>query len=188
MKLKRDKYLTTDEFKRLLYSARTRPHMHAARDHAMLAVGGLAGLRAVELVGIRVGDLDRIEERPAVVGVWTAKKRGSKYEDVAVPATAALALLKYVRSLPAAERRPWSRVFPMTTRQANRIFRLYARKAGLSSKYTVHALRHFRGVQLYAETHDIVLVKEALRHDDIRSTQVYVHTVDHAQKVGAIDI
>jgi len=189
VKLERDKYLVEDEYKRILYAARTRPHVHAARDFAMLAAGGLCGLRVSELIGLRPGDLSRVEERPAVIGVWTAKQRGGRrYDEVATPATAALALVKYLRTLRGDAREPWSRLFPLTARQANRLFKRYALLAGLSANYSIHALRHFRGVQLYSETHDINLVREALRHEDIRSTMIYVHTVDHAEKAGAIDV
>lgn len=188
MKLKRDKYLVEEEYKALLGAARLRRHKHAVRDYAMLAVGGLAGLRAKEIAGLRHGDLGRIEERPAFLCVTRAKKRKFVQEDVALPVHAALALLKYVRTLPQTERQPWLRVFPLSTRQIGRLFKTYARRARLNPNYSAHALRHYRGVSLYESTKDINLVKESLGHSDIRYTQVYIHTVEQATRAAAVDV
>ena len=74
------------------------------------------------------------------------------------------------------------RIFRLTTRQAGRLFKLYARLAKLSPRYSVHALRHFCGLKLYAETRDIAYVQRVLRHRDIRSTMIYVHLVEFYEK------
>ena len=188
MKLERDKYLVEDEFKRLIYAARTRPHVNSERDYAMLATTGLCGLRDVELIGVRHADLARLNEKPSVVRVRTAKRRKVQYDDVAVPPTAVNAIVVYLKTLGPADRRPFDRVFPVSTRQAGRIFKQYAKIAGLNPKYSIHALRHYRGVSLYMAHHDIVLVKEALRHASLASTQIYVHTVDQIEKASAVDV
>lgn len=186
MKLKREKYLLEDEFKRLLYAARTRPHKNARRDLAMLAVGGLCGLRAIEIIGIRHGDLDRLDEK--VLRVRTAKRRKVQYDDVAAPPNVVTVLTQYVRSLPAGQRNPWDRVFDVTTRQAGRAFKIYARIAGLNHRYSIHALRHFRGMQAYEKEKDINFAKETLRHASLASTQTYMHTVDMLKKGSALDV
>lgn len=46
--------------------------------------------------------------------------------------------------------------------------------AAVGVKCGLHQLRHLFGTQLYANTHDVYAVKRALRHDSIRSTEVYV--------------
>lgn len=186
MKLKRDKYLLEEEFKRLLYAARTRPHKNAKRDLALLTTGGLCGLRAIEVIGIRHGDLDRLDEK--VLRVRTAKRRKVQYDDVAAPPNVVAVLTQYVRSLPASRRNPWDRVFPLTTRQAGRVFKIHARLAGLNSRYSIHSLRHFRGIMAYTKEKDINFAKESLRHASLASTQTYVHTVDMLQKGAALDV
>ncbi len=186
MKLKREKYLLEDEYKRLLYAARTRPHKNAKRDLALLATGGLGGLRAIEIVGFRHGDTDRLDEK--VLRVRTAKRRKVQYDDVAAPPNLVAVLKAYIRSLPAAQRQPWERVFPLTTRQAGRIFKIHARIAGLNPRYSIHSLRHFRGIMAYQKEKDINFAKESLRHASLASTQTYVHTVDMLQKGAALDV
>lgn len=187
-KLTRDKYLVDEEFKKLLYAARTRPHVHAQRDYTALVTCGLTGVRAKELAHLRIEDLSRIEERPAVLRVTRAKKRRFVQEDVGLPVTAALALQKYVRLLPPEERQPWSRVFPLTTRQLGRLFKVYSGLAGLNPRYSIHALRHYRGLKLYAETKDVLLVKESLGHSKLETTMIYVHVVDQFERAASVDI
>ncbi len=63
----------------------------------------------------------------------------------------------------------------------NRIFNTYAQLAGLSGKLSFHTLRHYRGVKLYSLGKDLVLVKDGLRHKDIKSSQVYAG-LDQEQK------
>lgn len=46
--------------------------------------------------------------------------------------------------------------------------------AGVGVKCGLHQLRHLFATRLYAQTHDVYAVKRALRHDSIRSTEVYV--------------
>lgn len=187
-KLTRDKYLVEEEFKRLLYAARTRPHVHAQRDYTALATCGLTGVRAKELAHLRIEDLSRIEERPAVLRVTRAKKRRFVQEDVGLPVTAALALQKYVRLLSPEERQPWCRVFPLTTRQLGRLFKVYSGLAGLNPRYSIHALRHYRGLKLYAETKDVLLVKESLGHSKLETTMIYVHVVDQFERAASVDV
>lgn len=188
MKLTRDKYLVPDEFKRLLYAARTRPHVNSVRDFALLATGGLVGCRVSELTGVRIADL-MLSSDPPFIRVRRRKKRQrAPVDDVVVPATAARAIAAYLRVLPEAERLPHCRLFPLTTRQANRVFKHYCGLAGLSAEYSIHALRHYRGLTLWEETRDVELVREALGHTNIASTQVYIHTMDHMKRTAAVDV
>lgn len=46
--------------------------------------------------------------------------------------------------------------------------------AGVGVPCGLHQLRHLFGTELYRQTHDIYAVKRALRHDSIRSTEIYV--------------
>lgn len=191
MKLNREKYITQEEFLRILYALKTRPHKHAIRDRAMLVTCALLGLRVKELISIRFADL-RLSEDPPLVEVLTAKQREAKrrliFDDVAVPGTALQALQKFVASVPKQDRLAWARLFPMTTRQAARIFKRYAKIANLNPRYSIHSLRHFRGMEIYRETKDLVQVKEALRHKDISITQIYLHAHEHLKVAASVDI
>ncbi len=55
----------------------------------------------------------------------------------------------------------------------NRIYNTYIVRAGLDPKMSFHSLRHYRGVKLYSLSHDLVLVKNGLRHKGTGTAQVY---------------
>jgi len=54
-----------------------------------------------------------------------------------------------------------------------RVFNTYLHRAGMSPKYSFHSLRHGRGVRLWSQFQDLVLVSQGLRHKDIKSAQIY---------------
>lgn len=198
MKLERHKFLLEDEAKRLLQAARSRfcrtrkrRHIHAARDYALLAVGFNTGLRAIELTGIRIGDLRGVigptrAERPAKVRVRRAKKREEVWEELALPDTARTALVEHLGEL--GEKHASDRVFPISVRQVERLFKYYLKAAGLDTSYSPHAMRHARGVMLYEKHRDLTIVKAALGHASIASTEQYLHAVDLQPKLAATDV
>jgi site-specific recombinase XerD len=185
-KLKRDKYLVEDQFKRLLYAARVRPHVNSHRDYALFALSGLCGLRVGEAVAIRVRDCAKLSGSPPIIDVRTLKQRRAVIEEVVVPSTAANALKKFLRRIDRTD--PDALVFGISDRQARGLFKHYARLAGLSPAMSFHSLRHFRGVQLYERHKDIQLVKECLRHRRLSSTEVYVHAVNAIRLAADTDV
>jgi integrase len=54
-----------------------------------------------------------------------------------------------------------------------RIFGTYVLAAGLSPLYSWHSLRHGRGVRVHSLFNDLAFTRDALRHKNIASTQVY---------------
>jgi len=60
------------------------------------------------------------------------------------------------------------------TRQAQRRLQGWFARAGVSKGASAHGLRHTFGCRVYAATHDVLLVKAAMRHRSIASTLAYV--------------
>lgn len=213
MKLDRDKFMLVEEVKLILRSPRTRTrisaggdgpwrrrgalHPNALRDYALLCTAAMTGIRVSEVTGFRIGDLrgffgETAAERPGKIRIRRAKKRDREtgepvYEDVILPETARRAIADYLAKEPPSAKEPHCRVFPITTRSAERIFKYYASRAGLRPELTIHALRHSYGVELYRQHRDLELVRRALGHSDIKTTQVYMHVVDGEQKLVGMD-
>lgn len=55
----------------------------------------------------------------------------------------------------------------------------YAKRAGIKKHISPHNLRHTFGSDLYRKTKDIVTVKNALGHNSINTTMIYVHLNGH---------
>lgn len=176
----RQKYLTQDEFERLLKTT-TKP-----RDWLLLFLTGNLGLRVSEVVRLRVQDFDWLG---GYVRVPTLKQEGHRgihkgsilrgelpatYEDIPAPEE----LLSIVKVYIGIRKTGW--LFLATNGQhidaltGRRAFKHWAKKAGLLPVYSIHCLRHYRGVSVYKEYRDIYAVKTLLRHKNIGSSQVYV--------------
>lgn len=61
-------------------------------------------------------------------------------------------------------------------RHVHRRLVTWTTKAGIARRYSPHALRHRFAMRLYSETHDVLLVKDALLHRSIASTLAYART------------
>ncbi len=55
----------------------------------------------------------------------------------------------------------------------------YAARAGITKHISPHTLRHTFASDLYRKTKDIVTVKNALGHNSINTTMIYVHLNGH---------
>jgi len=62
---------------------------------------------------------------------------------------------------------------------ANRVKHWLA-KSGINKGISPHGLRHTFATHLYAATSDLLVVKRALGHRDISTTEIYTHLVDNA--------
>jgi integron integrase len=54
------------------------------------------------------------------------------------------------------------------------------RRARILKRATCHTLRHSFASQLLRDGYDIRLVKDLLGHNDVRTTMIYLHAVDHS--------
>ncbi len=70
----------------------------------------------------------------------------------------------------------------MSLGHVNRIFNTYAAAAGLDPKISFHSLRHSRGVRMYSMSKDLVLCKDALRHKNVATTQIYAKLDQEAKE------
>jgi integrase/recombinase XerD len=172
------KYLTVTEVTRLLEAPdRQRATPEGIRDKAMLTLMYASGLRATEVVSLRLENVD------ANAGFLRVLGKGSK-ERVVPVADAALAALKaYLEAVrPRYMKRKvtsalfLSRLGKPITRQTlwNRI-RYWALAAGIEQRISPHTLRHSFAGHLLAGGADLRAVQAMLGHADIATTQIYTH-------------
>ncbi len=139
---------------------------------AALSIGYGAGLRANEVVNLKIGDID--SDR-MVIRVEQGK--GSKDRHVML-SPALLALLRdYYR-----EARPQGWLFqgmrvgtPLSTRQLNRAFTTAKRMAGITKKATLHTLRHSFATHLLEQNTDVRVIQVLLGHAKLSTTAQYTH-------------
>ena len=167
------KVMSQDEAKRVLIMARN------LKTRVLLSLAYGCGMRAGEVVGLRVGDIDSAQGIIRIV-----QGKGRKDRNVMLSA-ALLALLRHwwqVRptrhdaGVPPQGR--W--IFPgraagrhATTRQFGRLFEETVAAAGITKHVTPHALRHSFATHLLERGTDIRHIQALLGHDKLDTTARY---------------
>jgi integrase/recombinase XerD len=150
---------------------------HAVRDRAMLAMLYAGGLRAAEIAGLNVDDVN------FDVGVVRVMGKGSKERIVPLAQVALDSLRHYLITHREAltpsptERSAFvSRTGRRLAREdVFRIVRKYAQRLGIRQGTSPHTLRHTFATQLLSHGADLRSVQEMLGHSDIGTTQIYTH-------------
>ncbi|MGC9221377.1 MAG: site-specific tyrosine recombinase [Solirubrobacteraceae bacterium] len=168
--------LTRDQVNRLLAQPKGSGNA-AVRDRALLETMYACGLRASEVIGLMLGDLDM------QAGVLIARGKGSKERLVPVGSSALRALENYltpVRSRLVGAREE-THVFvslrgvALSRQGLYKIVQRHARSAGLGDLMSPHTLRHTFATHLLAGGCDLRSLQEMLGHADIGTTQMYTH-------------
>jgi integrase/recombinase XerD len=160
-----------------LLEAPDRAAPRGARDAAMLEVLYATGLRASELVGLRLGDL-RLD-----AGYLSCVGKGSKERVVPLGAEANAALSAYLasgrKSLLAGRRSHTVFVgragLPLTRQAFWKLIKAHGRRAGIRASLSPHVLRHSFATHLLENGADLRVVQMLLGHADISTTQIYTH-------------
>jgi integrase/recombinase XerD len=149
------------------------------RDRAALEVLYGAGLRASELLSLRLQDVD------LEVGFVRAIGKGDKERVVPLGRKGVEAVLAYLQrgrpflGPPGAMKPPIlflnSRGRPLTRQGLHLIVKGYAREAGLPDTVSIHTLRHSFATHLVEGGADLRAVQEMLGHADLSTTQLYTH-------------
>lgn len=155
----------------------------AARDRTFLLLGGRLGLRAAELVGLNIADIDQVSSSLRVVG------KGNKLRYIPLTAQVLQELrhwLQYRQSeisealfISLAPRNKGGR---LTTKGGRDIVTRYYQEIGLSPEmWGLHTLRRTAGTQLYKATRDLHVVADILGHSAIASTAIYAKMDDEVR-------
>ena len=168
--------LTRDEISALLASpAGTSPI--ALRDRAILELMYACGLRASEVTGLEVDDVDVREQ------MLRARGKGSKERVVPIGREAVAALRAYAENgRPELvgiqnERHVFvnSRGVGLTRQGLYKIIKGHAEAVGLGARVSPHTLRHTFATHVLSGGCDLRVLQEMLGHADVATTQVYTH-------------
>ncbi|MDP9477786.1 MAG: tyrosine-type recombinase/integrase [Actinomycetota bacterium] len=156
-------------------------HAKKGRDRALIRALYIGGLRVTETVDLATRDL--VARDDGRVGQLAVFGKGSKTRPVLVPRSlfdelSALALPDPEAPLFRSQKKgPDGGPRPITARQAERIVKATARKAGLknASEVSPHWLRHAHASHAMDRGAKIHLVQATLGHSDISTTGRYLH-------------
>lgn len=173
------KILSTADMKRLLAQPDTSTVL-GFRDRTLYELLYATGLRVTEAIRLRVADV-ALDQASAFV----AESKHFKDRYVPVGAAAGRFLAEYLR-----------RVRPVLLRDSavdvlflSRLGRaldksgveaklqLYAARAGIKKRVTVHTFRHTLATEMLRHGADLRQIQELLGHKNLRTTQLYTHIV-----------
>ncbi len=145
------------------------------RDRALFELAYSCGLRAEEIVSLRMSHVDHDAEQLRVEG----KGRKTRLLPVGEPALAAVALYAE-RARPALVDSPAEDALflsksgrPLATSDVRRRLRKWTERLGVGTGSSPHALRHSYATHLLDGGADLRSIQELLGHASVSSTQIY---------------
>jgi integrase/recombinase XerD len=163
----------------LLAAPQEETDQFALRDRAILTLLYATGMRAAEIIGLKICDVN------LNLGVVRVLGKGNKERIIPAADKALGFVTSYIETTrndqARGESKPTDPVFlSQTGRQLARedIFRTvrkYVRRVGLRGNVSPHTLRHCFATQLLSRGADLRSVQEMLGHADIATTQIYTH-------------
>ena len=147
----------------------------------LIAVLITTGMRISEAACMRFRDVEKAQKR---IFVPYSKGHIAGYVPLSQQVISALTTYcnEYNSAHPSQRLTPDDYVFfnkdrsdHMSSSQLRTIYNRIQKRAGLQDRhYTFHTLRHYFGLNMYLQSHDLVLVKSLLRHKTVAATLVYV--------------
>ena len=144
-----------------------------ARDHAVLLVLARLGLRAAELAGLQLDDVDWRAGELSVLG------KGSRVDRLPLPHEVGEAIAAYLtcwrprvadcRALFVTRHAPWRQMHVNTV---SRIVRVACKRAGVAP-VSAHRLRHALASELLRQGSTLQEIGQVLRHRDLATTAAY---------------
>lgn len=158
-------------------------HAKKGRDRALIRTLYIGGLRVTEAVSLATRDLVTRDDGSEASGQLQIFGKGSKTRPVLVPGSLFDELSALTPPGPEAplfrsqKKGPDGGPRPITARQAERIVKATARRAGLknASEVSPHWLRHAHASHAMDRGAKIHLVQATLGHSDISTTDKYLH-------------
>jgi len=183
---KSSKFLTREQVDKLL-NAPDVAHISGLRDRAVLELIFATGLRISEVVALNRNSFYHVIDKEN--GQVEIVSRGKRIRKIHIPKGA----LDWIKEYLAARTDHQEALFinyrgrvqtenRLTPRSIERIIKAYAIKAGVPEFTTPNALRHSYTQDLIKTSAGIPHIKQALGHENILTTQTYIHRQFHSGK------
>jgi len=176
--------LSQKEIKRILAMA------SSLKARVMLSLAYGCGMRAGEVVRLKVGDIDSAQEIICIV-----QAKGRKDRNVMLPSDILGLLREWWTERPTGQDRqvsaPERVLFPgylgkhLSARQLSRLFLETAREAGITKRVTLHTLRHSFATHLLERGVDIRVIQALLGHTQLTTTARYARVA--TGMIAAVD-
>jgi len=181
-------FLTDKEIKQLFKANKERTDELVNRDQAIIELLFSSGLRASELVNLKLKDVDFANRILMILG------KGNKERVVPFTISCQNVLKKYIKTTRqnlinkiANKNNEYlflnNKGSKLTTRGLEFILKSIEKKSGCYMNLHPHKLRHSFATKLLSNGADLRMIQELLGHESIGTTQIYTHvTFNEMQK------
>lgn len=187
MKKRREKlptFLTSSELEKLLDAPKT-DTLLGLRDHVILRLLYATGIRATECADVREEWVDLGEKTIKVLG------KGGRERVIPLNRRAVTALRQYRQQRgPISPKDAFFRKKdggPINRKIVYQRVKKYAAISGMTKRVSPHTLRHTCATHLLQRDVNIVTIQKLLGHEQITSTQIYLHTTAEDLREMAAD-
>ena len=178
-------FVDDDQMMTLIEANKLRKDPLAIRDQAILELLYFSGIRAAELVNLKIQDVDLNRNIMKIFG------KGRKQRNVPFTSNCQKTLKKYLKDcrpilFAKCKKNPSPSFFlnsygnRLTNRGLEYILNQIQEKTGIDLGLTPHVIRHSYATNLLTRGAPLMTVKELLGHESISTTEIYTH-VDNAQ-------
>ena len=157
--------------------AKSKAHQGAVRDQCIIELALGTGLRVSEIAALKVDDID-LKRGGNVLIVRHGK--GNKLRQVKFSSTLKTLIQDYLdyRASDSEYLFPSQRQDHMFPTAIQKVFKKWAGRAGLPSRFSIHSCRHFYATALLKVSKNLRLTQVQLGHSNPQTTTVYAQVLD----------
>ena len=180
-----EKFLDDQEVKQLqetiekaMLFAKRKGRQLAVRDYTILELALGTGLRVSEISNLKLDDLNLKKGQTSLI---VRHGKGDKLRQVRFSSRLKDILQGYLdyRDKDSPYLFYSERQDTMTTSAIQKMFKKYAKKAGLSERYSIHSLRHTYATKIYkASGYNLRMVQKQLGHSSPSISAIYADVID----------
>ncbi len=179
-----EKLMTEDEVKALRATlgagaivAKTKARQGPVRDQCIIELALGTGLRVSEVGALKLEDIDLKRGGNSLI---VRKGKGGKTRIVRFSSKLKNLILAYIdyRDKDTEFLFPSERQEYMSSNGLQKVFKKWAKKAGLPKRYSIHSCRHYYATQLLKVSKNLRLVQVQCGHASPQTTTIYSQVLD----------
>ena len=179
-----DKFMSEDEVKALrktleaaVIIAKSKAHQGPVRDNCIIELALGTGLRVSEIAALKIEDLDLKRGGNSLI---VRHGKGDKQRIVKFSSTLKTLIQEYLdyRTSDSEYLFPSQRQDHMFPTAIQKVFKKWAKRSGLPSKFSIHSCRHYYASALLRVSKNLRLVQQQLGHSSPQTTTVYAFALD----------
>jgi len=157
--------------------AKTKAHQGPVRDQCVIELALGTGLRVSEISQLKLEDIDLKRGGNSLI---VRHGKGDKQRIVKFSSKLKTVILEYLeyRDKDTAFLFPSERQDYMSSNGLQKVFKKWAKKAGLPARYSIHSCRHFYATALLKVSRNLRLTQVQLGHSNPQTTTVYAQVLD----------